>query len=435
MAKATPKHPQTPEGEALPTAVPHQGKVAKVVDPELVSQAVARFDWVLAFMTLNDRFNYEILGRCQRMATEAIDTMGVGPKGLEIALSYSPSFTARLEDEELRWVLSHEVLHVVFHHVTGRSPKDKTEARLDNTAADLAINSLLGTTGNGHNGKTPLAKEDIVNSKGVTTVKKGDPWVLTPAQFGWPERLSMDVYRELLRERYSETPEELEDIAEGREVDSHDGWEPSEVGDAQIRDWVDRIGASKNWGGLSPDTIAAITAAQRVEVSWDRELRWLLGRMDSSKRRHTLKKPSRRVGYPWSGTVKQYTDNPLFAPDTSGSVDDANLAKFLGELNGLARRRDVDFMSWSYGMTMDKPIRWDKRRTSLDFKGRGGTDPQPVIDYAAAHGYKQLILLTDGEFGTPVVPPRVHIVWVITCDGTTRALPEGSHVVQMTHKG
>ena len=39
------------------------------------------------------------------------------------------------------------------------------------------------------------------------------------------------------------------------------------------------------------------------------------------------------------------------------------------------------------------------------------------------------------EFGTPVIPPRLDVLWVITCDGTTGSLPPGSKVVQMKHKG
>jgi predicted metal-dependent peptidase len=272
---------------------------------------------------------------------------------------------------------------------------------------------------------------------GAVKIPKGQPYVLLPSQFGFPEKLSMEVYRELLRERYSGQPEgTLESDTEGRQVDSHEGWDESDVADAQIRDWVDRIDAKKAWGNLQADLVAGLRAAQKAEVSWEKELRYLLGHMDSSLRRHTLKKPSRRVGYPWSGTTKQYMDNPLFAPDTSASVDDANLAKFLCELNRLAARRPVDFMSWSVGMTLDKPIRWDKKRVSLDFKGRGGTDPNPMIQYAAEQGYKQLVMLTDGEFfGEVVTHPKVRILWVITCDGTTKCLPPGSAVVQMKHKG
>ena len=401
------------------------------VDPEQIRMAVKRFDWVLAFMTLNDRYNYEILGRMQRipLSITQCPTMGVGPQGLEIVLTYSPEFASGLEDEELRWVLSHEVLHVSFHHVTLRSPKDRREADLDNAAADLAINSLLGQ---GHNGKIPYAREDKIDKKtGKVKVKKGDPWVLLPSQYGFPEKLSMEVYRELLREHYQANPDQLKDDMEGRMCDDHSGWHPSDVGDATINDWIERIGRSGSWGHLPADTIAAIKAAQVSEVAWDKELRWYLGRMESSVRRHTYRKPNRRVGYPWSGVIKETGDVPLFAPDTSASVDDGNLAKFLAEFNSAAARRPFDYMCWSSGLTMPKPIRWDRKRDTLEFRGRGGTDPQPVINFAAENGYHQLIMLSDGEFGCPVVPPGLDILWVITADGVTSALPPGSRVVQM----
>lgn len=408
--------------------------ITAVLDPKVVGDAVKRMDWVLAYMTITDRFNYEVLGRCKRLPSTRIGTMGVGPQGLEVTLEFSPGFTATLDDDELRYVLSHEVLHIVFHHITTQAPKDKGDAKLDNVAADLAINSLLGSTP-GHNGKPPVARQDMYKKDGSLHIKKGDPWVLLPRQFGFPERLSMAQYRELLRYKYGEDKGKLEGDTEGQEMDDHGGWQPSEIADAEIAGWVDSIESSKSWGHLKADTVAAIVAAQRNEVGWDKVLRYYLGRMDTTIRRHTMKKPSRRVGYPWSGTTHVQGDKPLFAPDTSASVDDGNLSKFLCELNALAARRVVDFMSWSCGLTMDKPVVWDRRKTSLDFKGRGSTDPQPMLDYAAANGYKQVIMLTDGEFGTPVIPPRLDVLWVITCDGTTGSLPPGSKVVQMKHKG
>jgi predicted metal-dependent peptidase len=432
MSDTTTTQEELPTPSATTTAKGER----KQLDPQLVSKAIRRFDWVLAYMTLNDRFNYEILGRCQRTPTEDIPTMAVGPSGIEVALHYSPTFAESLGDDELRWVLSHEVLHIAFHHITTRSPKDKTEAALDNCAADLAINSLLGLSG--HNGKAPVAAEDILHPKtGAVKVRKGQPVVLTPEQFGFPEKLSMEVYRELLRDKYKDgDPDDLEADTEGQAVDSHEGWSPNTSADAQIRDWVERIDAGRLWGNLNADIVAGIKAAQRAEVAWDKELRYYLGRMESHQRRHTMKKPSRRVGYPWCGTTKNYVDNPLFAPDTSASVDDGNLGKFLCELNSLAARRPVHFMSWSCGLTMEKPMVWDRRKPALEFKGRGGTDPNPVIKYAAENGYKQLIMLTDGEFfGKVEEYPHVDILWVITCDGTTSCLPPSARVVKMTHKG
>jgi len=59
-----------------------------------------------------------------------------------VSIHYDPDFVLGRTDEEIIWVIAHEVLHNTLVHFL-RCPKDKTKAGVWNVAADYALNQLL----------------------------------------------------------------------------------------------------------------------------------------------------------------------------------------------------------------------------------------------------------------------------------------------------
>ena len=59
-----------------------------------------------------------------------------------VSIHYDPDFVLDHTDEEIIWVIAHEVLHNTLVHFL-RCPKDKTKAGVWNVAADYALNQLL----------------------------------------------------------------------------------------------------------------------------------------------------------------------------------------------------------------------------------------------------------------------------------------------------
>ena len=409
---------------------------------ETVRLSNKRLDWMVSFMAMTDRFFFEVLGRMERIPTFEIDTMAVGPRGVMVALYYNPFFMSELSDDELRWVLTHEVGHVVLHHITLRKPSDPHESNLMNWAADLAVNSLFPQS-NGF--RYPVCKKDVFDEETKEQLcKAGEPWVLLPKKFGFPERQSMEQYAELLRNavKKGKIPKAVfEDGASGgnsngngragRQFDVHYRWGQNPAVDAQVREWVEQLRKTTSWGTLRGEVQAAILAAQKSEVPWNKVLRYYYGLISSKQRVSTYKRPSRRFGYPWCGKKPLGTDRKLVAIDTSGSVSTKELEKFMAETNALAETQPVDVITWDAGLTMPRPIQWSGKKRSFDFAGRGGTDPQPVLDFARERNYREVIMLTDGGFGTPKVPAGLDALWVITPEGSPSHLPQGSRVVLM----
>jgi predicted metal-dependent peptidase len=427
------------------------------MEKELAKKAIARMNWALGFMVYDNTFFAEIMKNLNKIPTTRLPTMGVSPKGIHVELAYNPFFVDTLEDDELRWALMHEILHVALHHITHRQSSDHTQVRSDNIAADLAINSLLPS---GNNATYPIHRHDRTDKEGNVLGKKGEPWVLLPSKFKtkdghtFPERLSFEQYRHLFEEQEGDggggqgqgqgqgQGGDGDGEGEGQEgqvpshggLGDHSGWDSNGTCDDQIRDWVNRCDQNKMWGSMSAEMVEMIRAAQKHEVPWHKVLRRFYGQISTSQTEPTYKRPSRRMWYPWSGRRRVKKDRKLVGIDDSGSVSDAMLSKFVAETNAMVQSgQPVDMITWDAGLTMKKAIPWDKRKVGHNFVGRGGTDPQPCLDYAKEHGYKELIMLTDGYFSEPTKPPKLKVIWVITPDGTTEALPKGSgnRVIQM----
>lgn len=401
------------------------------------SNTQERWNWLVSSILLDDMFVHEILMIMDKKQSSKIPTMGVCMKDSRIELLYNLNFVKQLSDAEVRYVLKHETLHVALHHITSRLSEDPKERDLWNIAADLAINCLIpeSSTCKAPRLKDPKTGEEIVTAQ-------------LPSNYGFPDKLSMEQYVQLLREKQKqqqqknggqgqgqgESQEDGQGQGDGQSenqgqgggsdegktpiLDDHSGWAESEIGDEQIRQKIEQMANnSQSWGTMSADVKEQILAAQRAKVPWTKILRHFLGNLVSNRYAPTFKRPNRRFGYPFSGTKRQYADRKLVSIDTSGSVGNAELSQFLTEVNKLAEINPVDLALFDADITqMPKPF--DKKHASYEFSGRGGTDFAPICELASKRKYQSLIILTDGYAPAPEYPEGVKdVIWVITSDG------------------
>jgi predicted metal-dependent peptidase len=396
-----------------------------------------RWEYLIVSMILGDPFIHQFMLVMSKFAEEGIKTMGVTVVNAGIRLYYSPTFLAKLTDSEARWVLVHEVLHIVFHHCTVRSTTDKRLHDLDNIAADLAINQLIPNTGH---------------------IMRPRPEVIKPyfpQALGFPENLSKEQYFQLLVKKDQEDKKEKQDKGdpgdgssggsgdpsdpqdpdkqdggsvdedrpfkeEGDLVDNHDGWsdEEAEIVDQMIRAKVDALSKNElNWGKVTGGLKSMIEAAQRSQIAWWRLLREYLGLIVSTRRESTMKRPNRRFGYPYPGSKRKHVDKVLGAIDSSGSISEESLRKFLTEMNAIAETHPVDLIVFDDIITMG-PIPFTTRRRTFTFDGRGGTNFAPVMEFASKGKYKSLVMLTDGCAAACEYPKGVKdVIWCLVNDG------------------
>jgi predicted metal-dependent peptidase len=393
-----------------------------------------RWDWVVTFMVVEDKFVHEVLMMMDKRRDDSVETMGVSVEGTRINLVYCQKFVDSLSDPELRYVITHEIYHLVLHHCTIRLPVHEEDRKLYNKAADLAINSLIPQDCNRH-----MPKD-----------KNGKVIGLLPSQYKFPDKLSMEQYVQLLRQKQEEDKRNGKgnggsgsggnadgdgDDGEPSGFDNHDGWKESEVIKEIVRGAVNKIARNERiWGSMPGDVKAIILAAQKSQVSWERYLKHYLGNLVSPTWISTMKRPDRRFGFPYPGKKRGYTDRKLVGIDTSGSIGEDELATFLCEVNKLSEIQPVDLVLFDDGIQYG-PTLFDRKKVSFEFKGRGGTNFSEVFKLAEERGYQSVIMLTDGCAAAPSRPSESivkDILWVIT--GTGNPPVEWGDVIRITPK-
>ena len=363
-----------------------------------MSQVLKRFEWLLSFLIISFKFVHTVLGMMRKVPNNKIETMGVRVvSGGRFELHYNPDFTEKLSDEELVYVFYHEILHLVLHHCTRRK-FDLHE--LGNIACDLAVNELIPET---NSCKKP--------SCGVFV----DDFKKNPLYNDIQNKQTAEWYYDYLKDKHkNDKSGDKGDKGEGlgETIDDHSGWDENEIADERVRAKVKEIQDNSLWGNISQTDIEVILAAQVRRINWRNKIRVWFGNQVAKYRNYTRKKPNRRTGYIHPGTKKVYTDKWLVAADTSGSIDSELLAQWLGVVNQLVDEIPLDFMQFDWEKT-EEPRPFDRRRVSLEFKGRGGTNFQPVIDIVNKYRYKGVMILTDGEAAEPTKPTMTKVLWVL----------------------
>ncbi len=209
--------------------------------------------------------------------------------------------------------------------------------------------------------------------------------------------------------------EELREIAEGAE-ESAELWEEDQLAQEQIKDMVRRAQRSKQWGSIGGGLKDEIEATTIVRIDYRTILSGFRASVLSSKRRLTRMIPSRRYGFQYMGSKREFATRLLVAIDVSGSVDDQQVAQALSIINRFFKYgvENVDVIQFDAGL-QGEVLPMKKAQKSIRISGRGGTDFQEAIDFFLAERYDGLIMITDGYADVPTVTSAFYgnILWMI----------------------
>lgn len=212
--------------------------------------------------------------------------------------------------------------------------------------------------------------------------------------------------------------EELKEIAEGAE-ESAELWEEDQLAQEQIKDMVRRAQRSKQWGSIGGGLKDEIEATTIVRIDYRTILSGFRASVLSSKRRLTRMIPSRRYGFQYMGSKREFATRLLVAIDVSGSVDDKQVAQALSIINRFFKYgvENVDVIRFDVEVH-GEPLSMKKAQKSIQIEGRGGTDFQEAIDYFLENHYDGLIMITDGYASVPTVPDHFYgnILWMLYND-------------------
>lgn len=199
-------------------------------------------------------------------------------------------------------------------------------------------------------------------------------------------------------------------------------WEDNDIAmeelNSLIKDYAAR--GEKSWGSLGRHLKDQILASLNAKIDYRKVLKNFRASILSEKKHLTRFKPSRRFGFEYMGSKREFTTKLLLAIDTSGSISNQNLKNFYGVINKFFKYgiESIDVLNFDCEL-QGEPVSFKKRQTSFTISGRGGTDFQPVFDYAKDHPeYDGVIILTDGYADHPQKKPgtKARFVWVLTSE-------------------
>lgn len=236
---------------------------------------------------------------------------------------------------------------------------------------------------------------------------------------GAPKGLKPDPRAAAQGGRFDEVMEPYYDIATGRE----DIPSPGEFKEAI----ASAAAAAKAMGKMPASIERLVNEILEPQVSWREHIRMILtGRMGA--RSSTWARPNRRrlvlnpiVYLPGKRGYGAHTVACVI--DTSGSISEAELSAFFGEVGGILQdiRPKRIIVIWC-----DAKVQRVEHVTTLDevrhvmtkSPGGGGTDFRPPFNYLKEEGIipETLVYLTDMYGSFPREAPNYPVVWCATSD-------------------
>lgn len=303
---------------------------------------------------------------------------------------YGREFISTLTEPELRGVILHENKHKMYRHISTWHHLWKQNARKANMACDYVINIEIADEGKATGGFVALPSCGLIDEK-YRGMDSQTVFHLLPDDGGEGQgggQGSMDEHG----------------WEDGQEMSAEEVKELQQEIDNAIRQGA--ILAGKVNGTLN----RSFTDLMSAKVDWREALREFVSSVSSGKDDSTWRKPSRRwlqhdVYMP--STISESMGSILIAVDTSGSIRDEDINKFLSEVVGIMNNvnpEQVHLLYWDSAVAGHEVYGLgdgDKLMGSTKPKGGGGTSPSCITDYMATNNIKPecSVVLTDGYVG------------------------------------
>lgn len=322
-------------------------------------------------------------------------------------LLYNSEFTATLQDDVIRGVLAHEVMHPALGHIWRRGNR---KPLLSNIAADHVVNLFL----NEYNAE--FAKPQFPLPEGA---------VADPRFKGMHME---EIYAVLLSEMSEDTEEEgatfgmFTESGSGDEEEGEGGDEDPKSANTNTEvNWViaaaEAQQAAKMMGRSSACIGRLVDSVTKPKIAWNALLQRFL--RDQASEDYNWMKPDRRYlsqGFYLPDIDSDRVGTVVFAIDTSGSVDAQMLSQFLAEaeeaLHTVRPTKMVIIQCDSEVQQVDEFYPGDQVKVEL--RGGGGTRFAPIFEEIKAKDIDPLcvVVLTDLYGSFPDTAPEVPTLWV-----------------------
>lgn len=303
---------------------------------------------------------------------------------------YGRDFISKLTEPELRGVILHENKHKMYRHIATWHHLWKQSPSKANRACDYVINIEIVDEGKATNGFVKLP--------------------------------DCGLYDEQYRGMDSQQVFNLLDDDDGKGkgngqggMDEH-GWEEGQgLSDGEKEELSREIDNAIRQGAILAGKVngnlnRSFTDLMSAKVDWREALREFVSSVVTGKDDSTWRRPNRRwlqhdIYMP--STIAESMGSILIAVDTSGSIRDEDINKFLSEVVSIMNNvnpEQVHLLYWDMAVAGHEVYGigdGDKLMASTKPKGGGGTSPSCITEYMKAHNLKPecSVVLTDGYVG------------------------------------
>ncbi len=350
---------------------------------------------------------------------------------------YNPEYINRLTLEQTQFVLAHEAMHCALSHFARRNHRQKH--RWD-VACDYAVNMILDDERmHGPDNALMSAAYRGLTAEEIYPVLHEDP----------PEETQdTHLFDHDSSDQDGEGKSQEQDSGEGRGEPSEEKKEDGSSGHSEAQDdaeaargneprsappppadpdkldeqWKSRLAAAaqaaRQAGKLSQSLMRLVDNLLAPQLPW----RALLARymMNAARDDYSFQRTSRREAAALMPRLHSQSVKVVVALDTSGSVQQAELREFLGEIDALKGqvRADVTLHACDDKLDPNGPWHfalWESLRLPEEVSGGGGTDFRPLFDWVEREHLSPdlLVYFTDAEGLFPEHEPHYPVVWLI----------------------
>ena len=355
------------------------------------------------------------------------------------ALYYNPAYIAGLTLAQTQFVLAHEAMHCALAHFARRSHRAR---RRWDVACDHAVNWLLAEDGL----KPPPGALANADFRGLAAE---EIYPLVPPDTGESplDRHLYDDY-EVAGQTHAGGPggrsfrRREETTASAQSMGSGDCWDdagnerrghagrgvlmpPATAASEQselARRWQARMASAaqqaRRAGRLSGSWLRLVDGLIQPQLPWRQLLvRYLV---NAAREDYSFQRPSRRDGDALLPRLASGEMDLHVVLDTSGSIQNEELAQFAGEVDALKGqiRARVTLHACDERLAPDGPWvfqPWETVVLPRGLGGGGGTCFTPVFDWVASQPSRPdlLVYFTDAEGEFPRHAPGYPVIWLV----------------------
>lgn len=351
-------------------------------------------------------------------------------------IAFNPNFLEGLNDNELDFVMMHEILHVVLQHCFRGADYDQERF---NIACDIVVNSNI------------LLSNDMDKSS-ITLRKYGESMHLAPDGKEGHNYTAEQVYQMLSSNKNKKKKKPSDDGFElgrseheqgkkddakdsGGSFDDHSHWGTVEEEDDTMRDvWVKRLedaceaievrSASKGRGRLPLFAQRLLKELRNPQTDW----RTILNEFVQEEIvDYSFTPPDRRFDGPFFlpdfNGKDDMVENVLFMIDTSGSMSDDMITAAYSEVKGAIDQFNGKLKGWlgffDAAVIEPKPFENEDEFKVIKAAGGGGTDFQIIFEYVQKYMQDNppvsIIILTDGyaPFPKEHLAGGIPVLWLL----------------------